>query len=92
VLAQGLLSLAKGLKLRDLAAPIRSAFGLPQHADEYRREGPVLLAVDQKLGEGATLRVAPELSDPVGPVEVGEHQDVEQLGAGSGADGVQTHP
>jgi hypothetical protein len=32
--------------------------------------------------------VAPELSDPVGPVEVGEHQDVEELGAGSGAERV----
>ena len=32
--------------------------------------GPVLLAVDQELGEGATLRIAPELSDAVGPLEV----------------------
>jgi hypothetical protein len=38
---------------------------------------------DQQLGEGAGLRVPPELADPVGPVEVGEHQDVEELGAGS---------
>jgi hypothetical protein len=28
--------------------------------------------------------IAPELADPVGAFEVGEHQDVEQLGAGSG--------
>jgi hypothetical protein len=27
--------------------------------------------------------VAPELADPVGELEVGEHEDVEQLGAGS---------
>jgi hypothetical protein len=27
--------------------------------------------------------VAPELSDPVGPCEVGEHEDVKHLGAGS---------
>jgi hypothetical protein len=54
---------------------------LPQHADEHRSEYPILLAVDQKFGECATLRVAPELADPVGPIEVGEHQDVEQLGA-----------
>jgi hypothetical protein len=45
-------------------------------------ERPVLLAVDQQLGEGATLWVAPELADPVGSLEVREHQDVEQLGAG----------
>jgi hypothetical protein len=28
---------------------------LPQHADKHRPKGPVLLAVDQKLGEGAGL-------------------------------------
>jgi hypothetical protein len=33
--------------------------------------------------------VAPELTDPVGALEVGEHEDVEQLGAGSGAEGVE---
>jgi hypothetical protein len=32
---------------------------VPQHADEHRSERPVLLAVDQQLGEGAALRVAP---------------------------------
>src|SRR4249919_1663366 len=42
---------------------------------------PILLAVDQQLGEGATLRVAPELADPVGSLEVGEHHDVEQVRA-----------
>ena len=52
-------------------------------------ERPVLLAVDQELGEGAALRVAPELSDPVGSLEVGQHEDVEQLGAGSRPEGVQ---
>jgi len=34
---------------------------LPQHPDEHRSECPILLAVDQQLGDGATLRVAPEL-------------------------------
>jgi len=60
------------------------AVGLPQHPDQHGPKGPVLLAVDQGLGEGATLRVAPELADPVGSLEVGQHQDVEQFGAGSG--------
>jgi hypothetical protein len=60
------------------------ALVLAQHADPHDPERPVLLAVDQELGEGATLRLAPEFSDPVGPVEVREHQDVEKLGAGSG--------
>ena len=63
--------------------------GLPQHADEHGPQGPVLLAVDQQLSEGPALRVAPELADPVGAVEVGEHQDVEKLGAASRPDGVQ---
>jgi hypothetical protein len=53
----------------------------------FEREADVL--VYQKLGEGATLRVAPELADPVGSLEVGEHEDVEQLGAWSGAERVQ---
>jgi hypothetical protein len=68
-----------------LAAPVF----LPQHGDEHSAEHSVLLAVDQKLGECAALRVAPELSDPVGSFEVGEHQDVEELGAGSRPEGVQ---
>jgi hypothetical protein len=34
-------------------------------------------------------RVAPELSDPVCPLEVGEHQYVEELGAGSRAERVE---
>jgi hypothetical protein len=57
-----------------LASPLR----LPQHANQHRPERPVLLAVDQELGEGPALRVAPELSYPVGSLEVGEHEDVEQ--------------
>ena len=39
--------------------------------------------------KATALWVAPELADPVGSLEVGKHQDVEQLGAGSGAEGVQ---
>ena len=42
----------------------------------------VLLEVNQELAESPRLRVSPELSDPVGSLEVGEHEDVEQLGAG----------
>ena len=54
-----------------------------QHADEHRPQRSVLLTVDQQLGEGSALRVAPELADPIDALGVGEHQDVEQLGAGS---------
>ena len=35
------------------------------------------------------LRVGRELADPVGPLEVEQHQDVEEFGAGSGAERVQ---
>ena len=37
----------------------------------------------------ARLRVPPGLADPVRPLEVGEHQDVEELGAGSRPEGVE---
>ena len=32
------------------------------------------------------LGLRPELADPIGPIEVGKHQDAEQLGAGCWAD------
>ena len=66
------------------------AFSLPQHLDQDGAEHTILLAVDQQVGEGAALRVAPVLADPVGSLEVGEHQDVEQLGAASRPERVET--
>jgi len=72
--------------------PSKTLAPLAQHPHERRPERPILLAVDQQFGEGATLRAAPELSDPVGSLEVGKHQDVEQFGAGSRAEGVKTIP
>jgi hypothetical protein len=45
--------------------------------------------VDQEFGEGPRLGVAPIGADAVGPLEVGEHQDVKQLNAGSRPEGVQ---
>jgi hypothetical protein len=48
----------------------------------HRPQRPVLLPVDQEFGGGAALRVAPEPADPVDSVEVGKHEDVEQLGEG----------
>src|SRR6266511_5055420 len=53
--------------------------GFSQHPNQHRPERPILLAIDQELGEGAALWVAPELADPIGALEVREHQDVEQL-------------
>src|SRR4029453_3862494 len=77
---QGLWSEPAGLSTR-LTTPLR----LPQHAHQDRPQRPVLLAVDQELGEGAGLRVAPELADPVGSLEVRKHEDVEKFAAGNGA-------
>jgi hypothetical protein len=54
------------------------------------RAPPEVVPVDQEFGEGAAPWLAPELSDPVGSLEVGEDQDVEQPGAWSGAERVQT--
>jgi hypothetical protein len=42
--------------------------------------------------EALVFGFPPELADPLGPVEVGQHQDVEKFGAGSGAEGVQAPP
>jgi hypothetical protein len=82
---------AASLIRRPRAASLRP-LGLSQHADQHGPKGPVLLAVDQEFGEGATLRVAPELADRISPVEVGKHEDVEQFGEGSGAEGVEAIP
>jgi hypothetical protein len=65
------------------------ALGLSQHPYEDRPERPILLAVDQELGEGPALWVALELADPVGSVEVGERQDMEEFCARSRTEGVQ---
>jgi hypothetical protein len=42
---------------------------------------PILLAVDQQLGEAAALWVAPELSDPVGSLEYRSHRDTAAMTA-----------
>jgi hypothetical protein len=42
-------------------------------------------------GEGATLRVAPELADPVGPLKVRERQDVEHGAAPKRSDSGTAH-
>ena len=67
-------------------------FGLPQHPHEHRPERPILFAVDQQLREDAALWVAPELADPLGSLKIGQHEDVEELGARIGADGVWALP
>ena len=54
-----------------------------QQSEHNRPRRPVLLQVDQQLAEGPRLRVPPELADPVGAVEVGHPEDVEEFGASS---------
>ena len=79
--------------------PIRRAPPVPRRSGPSSRSiptstarRPVLLAVDQQLGEGATLRVAPELADPVGPIEVGEAENVEEFGASRRRESLETSP
>jgi hypothetical protein len=71
----------------------RKALGVPvalsQHPYERFPQRPVLLAVDQEFSEPPALWVASELADPVGPVEVGQYQDMEKLGAGSRSQGIE---
>jgi hypothetical protein len=50
---------------------LTASLSFSEHPDQHRPERPVLLAIDQQLGEGTTLRVAPELSDPICPVALG---------------------
>jgi hypothetical protein len=71
---------------------LAASLSFSEHSHHHRPKCSVLLAVDQQLGEGATLRLAPELADPVGSLEVGQHEHVEQLGAGSGPEGIQALP
>jgi hypothetical protein len=52
----------------------RAALGFPQHSDEHCPQRPILLAVDQRLAEGARLRITPELADPLDPFEVGQRE------------------
>jgi hypothetical protein len=77
-----------------IGAPIASvtelALGLPQHPDEDRPKDPVLLAVDQGFRRTSASSDSPRIRRSVGSLEVGEHQDAEQLGAGSGAERVET--
>jgi hypothetical protein len=68
------------------------ALGLSQHANQHRPERPILLAVGSATRRTRDSRLAPELADPVGAFEVGEHQDVEQLGARSGTERGQALP
>jgi hypothetical protein len=52
-----------------------------QESEDHRPRRIVLVQVDQQLAEGPSLRVPPELAYPVGPVEVGEAQDMVEFGA-----------
>jgi hypothetical protein len=57
------------------------AFGLPQHPHEHRPKRPVLLAVDQELGDGA------ELSGPSSGLRT---RSVEGGSRGLGSGGTET--
>jgi hypothetical protein len=67
-------------------------FHLRQESEHDRPRRLVLLQVDQQLAEGPGLRVPPELADPLGPVEVRETEDVEELGASRWGEGLEACP
>ena len=52
------------------------AFGLPQHPDEHRPQRPILLAVDQQLGEGAALHAVATALDRAGALSFQEIAEV----------------
>jgi hypothetical protein len=66
-------------------AACRTGYFRPISASNPNTTGRAALSsskVDQQLAEGSSLRVSPELADPIGPFEVGEAPDVEEFGAG----------
>ena len=72
------------LGLSTAGAAGRAGPPLPPRSTYRRAERANRVGVSRSIGESAALRVAPELADPVRTLEVREHKDVEQLGAGAG--------
>ena len=70
-----------GLAVRRWRSPPTPTVGFPKHPDEHCPERSILFAVDQELGEGAALWVAPELADPLGPFEIGQQSGSGGVGA-----------
>ena len=79
---------------RSASARLRRTYfrSISLQTEDNRPRRRVLLQVDQQLVEGPRLRVTPEGADRVGSLAVGEHQDVEQLGAWRGAERVEALP
>ncbi len=71
------------------AKALRRPIGLLQHPDKHRPERPVFLAVDQQLGEGAALRVAPEPPIRSARLKSGSMSTWSNSARGGGANGVQ---
>jgi hypothetical protein len=77
------------LRQRRTANPTKRS---PAHASNPSRNGRNGLgsaSFTELISAARAVRITPELADPVGPLEVGQREDVEQLGAGSGPEGVQ---
>jgi hypothetical protein len=58
------------LTRRWLSMPLAPALGLSEHPDQHPRERPVLLAVDQELGEGRAGLGFARRSRSIGPLDV----------------------
>ena len=71
---------------------LRTPVGFAQHPDEHRSQYPILLAVDQELGEGAALRVPQKSPIRSARSKSGSMRTVEEFSAGSGTERVQALP
>jgi hypothetical protein len=65
------------------------AADLPPGSSDQTGRRPSSSQSIRRLGEGATLRIAPELSDPVGPLEIRKHKNVKKLRAWRGAESIE---
>jgi hypothetical protein len=68
------------------------AVGVSQHPDEHRAENPVLLAVDSSSAKARVFGLPQNSPIRSARSKSGEHQDAEQLGAGTRPEGVQVFP
>ena len=75
---------ADKLRQRRTANPTKRSPAHASNPSPNGRNGLGGASFKELISAGRAVRITPELADPVGSLEVGEHEDVEQLGAGSG--------
>jgi hypothetical protein len=81
-----------GVRRREPVLGRTPALDLPQHPRQHRPKRLILLAVDQELGEPCGSADNSRIRRSARPLEVGQREDVEQLGAGSRPERIQALP